>query len=397
MVTISTFNDFSTTASSNVDVNGISIQGTAAVQNFDNSFRELMAILRRDLDNGMVLTSKSANYTAVANDNNAVIRFSAAATLSLTAAATLGADWHCWVMADGGAVIIDPNASETINGATTITIPDGYSTLVICDGTNFRALEDYSQFATKLDAVQNWVDVASATTTDIGAAASQNVRITGTTTITGLGTVAAGTFRRLRFAGALTLTHNATSLILPNAANILTAAGDVAEFISEGSGNWRCIDYTRATLPASNFYAILQDQKSAGTNGGTPAGTGSWQTRTLNTEVRDPAGIVSLSSNVFTTTIPCKVRATAGFYQAGNVGLRIYDTVNLVEVIRGPQLGTTTASGSGATPTVEGFLPAGSYSLQYLVTTATANIGLGPALSAGTEVYATVILEGAAV
>lgn len=152
---ISTFNDFSTTASSNVDVNGISIQGTAPVQNFDNSFRELMAILRRDLDNGIVLTSKSAGYTAVANDNNAVIRFSAAATLSLTAAATLGSGWHAWVMADGGAVVIDPNSSETINGATTITIPDGYSTLVICDGTNFRALEDYATVSAALATKQD--------------------------------------------------------------------------------------------------------------------------------------------------------------------------------------------------------------------------------------------------
>lgn len=244
---LNTFLDFSTTAASNVDVAGIGIQGANAVSNFDNAFRQLMAILRRDLDNGMVLTSKSANYTAVANDNNALIRFSAAATLSLTAAATLGADWHCWVMADGGAVIIDPNSTETINGATTITIPNGSSTLVICDGTNFRALEDYSLIAAKLDAVQNWVDVASATTTDIGAAASINVRITGTTTITGLGTVAAGTFRRVRFAGILTLTHNGTSLILPGAANITTAAGDVGEFVSEGSGNWRCVDYTRAS------------------------------------------------------------------------------------------------------------------------------------------------------
>lgn len=152
---LNTFLDFSTTASSNVDVAGIGIQGTNAVQNFDNAFRELMAILRRDLDNGMVLTSKSAGYTAVATDNNAVIRFSAAATLSLTAAATLGADWHCWVMADGGAVVIDPNASETINGAATITIPDGYSTLVICDGTNFRALEDYATVSTALSAKQD--------------------------------------------------------------------------------------------------------------------------------------------------------------------------------------------------------------------------------------------------
>jgi hypothetical protein len=89
-------------------------------------------------------------------------------------------------------------------------------------------------------------DVASATTTDIGAAASQYVRITGTTTITGLGTADAGVVRDVLFGGALTLTHNATSLILPSEANITTAAGDTALFRSEGSGNWRCVRYQRA-------------------------------------------------------------------------------------------------------------------------------------------------------
>ena len=68
--------------------------------------------------------------------------------------------------------------------------------------------------------------VASATTTDLGALKSTLVSITGTTTITGFGTVAAGTKREGRFTGILTLTHNGTSLILPGAANITTAAGD---------------------------------------------------------------------------------------------------------------------------------------------------------------------------
>lgn len=90
-------------------------------------------------------------------------------------------------------------------------------------------------------------DIASATTTNIGAATGNFVHVTGTTTITGLGTVAAGVTRVVRFAGALTLTHNATSLILPSGTNITTAANDVAVFVSEGSGNWRCVSYERAS------------------------------------------------------------------------------------------------------------------------------------------------------
>ncbi|MFA5941409.1 MAG: hypothetical protein WC809_18810 [Sinimarinibacterium sp.] len=93
--------------------------------------------------------------------------------------------------------------------------------------------------------------IASATTTDIGAADSNYISITGTTTITGLGTIAAGALRFVTFAGALLLTHNATSLILPGGANITTAAGDSAAFVSLGSGNWRCLVYTKA-----NGYAV---------------------------------------------------------------------------------------------------------------------------------------------
>lgn len=94
---------------------------------------------------------------------------------------------------------------------------------------------------------QAQADVASATTTDIGAATTNFVRVTGTTTITGLGTVAAGVWRMVRFAGALTLTHSGTALILPSAANITTAANDRALFISLGSGNWFCLFYQRAS------------------------------------------------------------------------------------------------------------------------------------------------------
>lgn len=89
-------------------------------------------------------------------------------------------------------------------------------------------------------------DITSAATTDIGAATAPFVHVTGTTTITALGTAQAGTRRIVVFDGALLLTHNASSLILPTAANITTAANDVGVFVSEGSGNWRCVGYMRA-------------------------------------------------------------------------------------------------------------------------------------------------------
>lgn len=95
----------------------------------------------------------------------------------------------------------------------------------------------------------NWataVTIASSSSVAIGAAASNYVIISGTATITSFDTIAQGAFRWIRFSGAATLTHNGTSLILPNAADILCVAGDWCLAESEGSGNWRVVFYNRA-------------------------------------------------------------------------------------------------------------------------------------------------------
>ncbi|MCX6738778.1 MAG: hypothetical protein NT098_01840 [Candidatus Parcubacteria bacterium] len=90
------------------------------------------------------------------------------------------------------------------------------------------------------------VNVASSSTTSIGAASSNNVNITGTSTITAFDTVNAGVTRKGRFAGSLTLTHNGTSLLLPGNANITTAINDRFEAFSLGSGNWIVTKYQKA-------------------------------------------------------------------------------------------------------------------------------------------------------
>lgn len=61
-------------------------------------------------------------------------------------------------------------------------------------------------------------------------------------------------------------------------------------------------DAVDATKIGSNTfvsYAMICDQKSAATDGGTFTG-GAWRTRDLNTEISDADGIVSISSNQFT-------------------------------------------------------------------------------------------------
>ncbi|PDT23907.1 hypothetical protein [Rhizobium hidalgonense] len=84
-----------------------------------------------------VYSVKTGDYTALATDDNAVHRFTANATVTLTAAASLGANWQYVIVADGGTVTIDPNGAETIDGAATLIVPNGYSAYLICSGSAF--------------------------------------------------------------------------------------------------------------------------------------------------------------------------------------------------------------------------------------------------------------------
>lgn len=120
--------------------------------------------------------------------------------------------------------------------------------------------------------------IASAATTSIGTtAAGDTVHITGTTTITSFGTSTSvnGLLRIVVFDGALTLTHNATSLILPTGANITTAAGDSAEFVCENTalGYWRCTGYQRKD---GTPLAVLNGVTQAASDNSTKLATTAW-------------------------------------------------------------------------------------------------------------------------
>jgi len=128
------------------------------------------------------------------------------------------------------------------------------------------------------------VDIASATTTDIGGQNSNFLQITGTTTITGFGTNYNGP-RFLRFAGALTLTHG-SALVLPSGASITTAAGDMAVAIpkaTSGTPDGWVVLYQRASglpllttglVPTGAVTTSGLTQATARMLGRTTAGTG---------------------------------------------------------------------------------------------------------------------------
>jgi hypothetical protein len=131
--------DYSTTPASNTSINSIGIAGTQSPANFDNALRQLMADLATARTDGalasMPYATKSAGYTLLTTDRGEFIDCTAALEIELLAAATAGASFFFVVKANGGAVTLDPNGVEEINGsATSLVVADGTSAIVACNG-----------------------------------------------------------------------------------------------------------------------------------------------------------------------------------------------------------------------------------------------------------------------
>lgn len=179
---------------------------------------------------GCVPTTGTVSGLTFATDVNAAL----AALISSNSGASAPAT-DCSAAAIAGQMWLDTSASPNV-----WKIYDGSSWLPIgiSDGTSHVWTPPVGGGTNSL---------ASATTTDLGSVPQAYVVVTGTTTITSLGTSAvAGTVKFVKFSGVLTLTYNATSLILPGANDITTAAGDQALFVYLGGGNWSALAYTRA-------------------------------------------------------------------------------------------------------------------------------------------------------
>ncbi|RWP23771.1 MAG: hypothetical protein EOR01_07745 [Mesorhizobium sp.] len=135
--------------------------------------------------------------------------------------------------------------------------------------------------------------------------------------------------------------------------------------------------------------AVLEDQKASGTGGGTTVAS-TWTTHVLNTEVRDPSGLVSISSNQFTPTVDGWVEWEIRSYTVTSFGSRLQNITDGTTAGMGVQGNGNNGPNSGATSKGGAEVVAGkAFAIQYYASVAAAN-GLGLALSQGTEVYARV-------
>ena len=84
------------------------------------------------------VVAKSAAYTVVAADRGKTFNCTGTFTLTLTEAATLADGFAFSVVNSGtGTITIDPNSSETIDGAITLALDTGQSCIVACNGSSF--------------------------------------------------------------------------------------------------------------------------------------------------------------------------------------------------------------------------------------------------------------------
>lgn len=204
------------------------------------------------------LTTKGANIaSATTTDIGAAtgVFVHVTGTTTITGLGTKTAGVHRLVTFDGSLTLTHHATNLILPGGASITTQAGDSALFVSEGGGAWRCVNY-QHAAGLDGLTTkGANIASAATTNIGAATGQYVHVTGTTTITSLGTDTAGVLRNVTFDGALTLSNNG-DIILPGGANITTAAGDTALFVSEGGGVWRGLFYQRAAAPDTDIELV---------------------------------------------------------------------------------------------------------------------------------------------
>lgn len=220
---------------------------------------------------GLQLTTNYNNaFTAIQTCNSGA----SAPTNDQSLAAVKG---QCWLNTTSGALGI----SEQYDGSN-------WTTIGWLDSTNHQWIANNAGGAGT---------IASNTTTDLGTVVNPVMSISGTTTITSFGTTALqGAIKYVNFTGILTLTHNGTSLILPNGgSNIVTAVGDTAVVEALGSGNWRMLAYQAASGSALSANSNLTSSIAF-------TGVITATTVTANVNNWAPTGLASASTIRFNVT-----------------------------------------------------------------------------------------------
>ena len=388
------------------------------------------------------ITVADSPYDVQTTDNGALIRIDASGgnvLVNLLGAVTAGSDFEISfkrVDSSANTVTIDGDAAELIDGQSSVTIDyENRSLTLICTG-----LATGTSWFIKSDAVDNFGTIQTATIdADEGTVddlQSDNIIIQGSPTNTnptlrinsedGLQTsfstivdtsVSEGRLRKVADTGAGLLTLEAVpSDGISNATIRLfrdTNTTGTVQFIVLRGDNSNTADHIFETGTSGTLVslcdnggdveingrlvvpngqgtpdAVLEDQKSASTDGGTFT-SGAWQTRDLNTEVQDPNGFVTLASNEFTVSEDGWVEWRAIASQVGSHQTRLFSVTDAAEVAVGSSewvsnnntFCNTSSEGQAAVEAAK------TYRIEHRCESTRATDGYGQSVSWGTNVY----------
>jgi hypothetical protein len=98
-----------------------------------------LVAIANTLNQCIITFALTSNYTLGASNRAQLLSWGGASgTLSLSLASILGANWFTYIKNAGtSAISITPTSPNTIDNGSSLTLPVGASTMVICDGTKF--------------------------------------------------------------------------------------------------------------------------------------------------------------------------------------------------------------------------------------------------------------------
>jgi hypothetical protein len=174
-----------------------------------------------------------------------------------------GATITAITLAEGLTRIIRFTGANTLTHSATLVLP-GAQNITTASG-DFMIVRGYAASTVRVVAyergdsyplITGTATIASAATVDLASVRQQVITISGTTPVTSFGTAPTdGIVKICRLSGAILLTHNDTTLILPGGKNIMGADGDAFIARSGSDGNWRVLNFTRFVDPHTNTAA----------------------------------------------------------------------------------------------------------------------------------------------
>lgn len=268
------------------------------------------------------LSGKTGAYTVVSGDLGAVINCTANTfTVSLTAAATLGTGFWCWVWNTSNTVshviTIDPNSTETIDGATTLILRRGEGVQIVCDGTNWQTggLKKYRLYSENAANNATRAAVTGSNAVGIGNAAvvsgTSAVGIGDGATASGISSIVIGTGRATtQDSVAIAITDNTTTYGASTSTNAI-AIGHLATASGLSS-----VAIGDTALSSGSYAAVLggASNTSSGSNAVVIGGFSSTATATSAVVIGGARGVSNATGKV---VFPASSSIAFGVTQSG--------------------------------------------------------------------------------